>query len=421
MRCLAAMLVLGIAIASWVPAVHADGNGGSVCYVNGVARSCVQPAPPALNTGAGVRSKAYVIVRNESVLAVADTGTNRLVHYVPVPLGPRGLAMTPDGRKLYIGSDELSSVSVLDTATDRIVSEINVGPSPNCLAVSPDGRSILVSVSGADQMVIIDTGTDRITSRIPVPRPDVAAISPDGRTAYVASTPVVDPALVILDLVKRIPVGRVALAGFPGALSFEVDGQRLYFTVAGGDSVQVLDTQRNKVVATVAAGAPYGSVSAGTALGQLVLSRGRRALVILDPVRNIVRAAVDVGETPYGMAMSADHRTVYVTCEGLGDVLVVDLVDRRIRATIPIDNIGGAAREIAVQPGPSIVTSLGTGGPVTTGTWLAGGAGDAATSGATFAQLGGPSVCHYQDGTTLNPGGSPCGSSPWTPRGGIPF
>jgi hypothetical protein len=122
--------------------------------------------------------------------------------------------------------------------------------------------------------------------------------------------------------------------------------------VVGEDSVQVLDTRRNKVVATVAAGAPYGSASAGTALGQLVLSRGRRALVIVDPARNIVRVAVDVGMTPYGIAIGADNRTVYVTCEGSGDVLVVDLVDRRIRATIPIDNIGGAAREIAVQPSP---------------------------------------------------------------------
>jgi DNA-binding beta-propeller fold protein YncE len=45
-----------------------------------------------------------VILHDESALAVLDTGRNRVLAYLPVPLGPRGPALTPDGRKLYIGS-----------------------------------------------------------------------------------------------------------------------------------------------------------------------------------------------------------------------------------------------------------------------------------------------------------------------------
>ena len=32
-----------------------------------------------------------------------------------------------------------------------------------------------------------------------------------------------------------------------------------------------------------------------------------------------------------------------------------------------------------------------------------------------FAQLDGPTVCNYRDGTVLNVGGWPCGSPPWIP------
>jgi hypothetical protein len=44
-------IVMGICITTAVPAALAEGgnNGGSVCYVDGVARSCVQPAPVYLN------------------------------------------------------------------------------------------------------------------------------------------------------------------------------------------------------------------------------------------------------------------------------------------------------------------------------------------------------------------------------------
>jgi hypothetical protein len=51
MRYLAAMLALGIGIVSWVPAVHAEENGGDACYVSGAIQSCVQPASLTLNTG----------------------------------------------------------------------------------------------------------------------------------------------------------------------------------------------------------------------------------------------------------------------------------------------------------------------------------------------------------------------------------
>jgi len=302
----------------------------------------------ASTTGA---AKAYVALHDESALAVLDTGGNRVLGYVPVPLGPHGLAVTPDGRKVYVGSDQLSTVSVVDTATDRVTAQIEVGPSPYGLAVSGDGRQLLVSVWGANEVVIIDTATDRITGRVSVPRPDRSAISPDGRIAYVGSASPDGPALAIIDLTKPAKIGSVALSHIPSALSFSHDGTRLYFTVAGVDSVHVLDPVRNRVVGRVQAGAaPYGLVSIGSAHGELVVSQARNELEIVDPVRNILSGTVAVGELPYGIATSADERTAYVTNEGSSDVSVVDLVDRKVTATIPIDNVGGTPREIVVQP-----------------------------------------------------------------------
>jgi YVTN family beta-propeller protein len=72
-------------------------------------------------------------------------------------------------------------------------------------------------------------------------------------------------------------------------------------------------------------------------------------LEILDPLKNTVSGTVAVGRLPHGIAANADERTVYVTDEGSGDVSVIDLVDRKVTATITIDTIGGTPREIVVQ------------------------------------------------------------------------
>lgn len=317
--------------------------------MEGATTAQPKPVAPAVSTTAA--PKAYVALHDNSALAIFDTGTNRVLRTIPVPLGPQGLAVTPDGHKVYVSSDETSIVSVIDTAADRVVTQIDVGAASRGLAISPDGRMVLVSVWGADEVAIIDTATDRITGRVSVLRPDRIAISPDGGIAYVGSTSLGDPALAILDLTGPAKIDRVPLSHVPGALAFSVDGRRLYFTVDGMDTLQVLDRGRNKVVRTVAAGAaPHGLVSVAGRYGELVTSASRNELEILDASLAIVRGTVTVGRLPHGIATSANERTAYVTNNGSNDISVVDLADRRVTATISLGDAGYSPGEIVLQP-----------------------------------------------------------------------
>ncbi len=92
--------------------------------------------------------KAYVGVFNDNAIAVIDTGTNRVLTTIPIPVGPHGLAISPDGTRVYASSDGASTVSVISTITDRVVSSIEVGKAPHGMAISRDGRQVLVAVFG---------------------------------------------------------------------------------------------------------------------------------------------------------------------------------------------------------------------------------------------------------------------------------
>src|SRR5262249_46942621 len=80
--------------------------------------------------------KAYVGLFKDNAVAVVDTAGSRVLSTIPVPTGPHGLVLTPDGRKAYVSSDGASTVSVIDTATDRVLSSIEVGANPHGLAIS---------------------------------------------------------------------------------------------------------------------------------------------------------------------------------------------------------------------------------------------------------------------------------------------
>jgi YVTN family beta-propeller protein len=315
---------------------------------------------PAISQAASLEDsgarKAYVGLFKDNAIAVLDLGTNRLLGTIPVPPGPHGLVITPDGRKVYVSSEGASTVSVIDTATDRVVRSLEVGPAPHGLAISRDGHLLLVAGFGSNVVLLIDSVTDRIVGRVFVPQPHNSAISPDGGTAYVASQEQGNAGLIVLDLARRTKVGRVPLEQAPRALAFTADGRRLYFTVAGLDSVQILDPATNRLVSWIRVGAsPHHPLFTPDGQLGLVVTQGPGELKILDPETSTILETVRVGKAPHWIATGANGRFAYVTNEASNDVAVVDLASHSLLATIPV---GNAPRKIAVQPGPISIASV---------------------------------------------------------------
>jgi YVTN family beta-propeller protein len=294
-------------------------------------------------------AKAYVGLFRDDAVAVIDTASDRVVRTIPVPKGPHGLVVTPDGRKAYVSSDGDATVTVIDTAADRAIATVDVGPNPHGLAMSPDGTLVLVSAWGVNQALFIDTATDRIVGRVPVAQAHNGTISADRRVAWVGSQQQGATALVRIHVPAFQETARVPLDRTPRALDLSPDGRHLYFTVAGLAAVQVLDTATNQITGQVAVGAsPHQAPVTRDGRWALVPSQGPGELAILDTATGTVAGTVAVGKTPHWVAATSDGRTAYVTNEGSNDVSVVDLATRTVVATIPV---GNAPRKIAVQPG----------------------------------------------------------------------
>jgi len=330
----------------------------SVALAIGLAMMAWAGAIPSPTSAAmGSAPKAYVGLFNDNAVAVIDTGTNRVLSTIPIPAGPHGLVISPDGRRVYASSDGASTVSVISTVTDRVVSSIEVGKSPHGLAISRDGRQVLVAVFGTNQVVAIDTVRNQIVARIPVGNPHNIAMSPDGRTAYVAAQQPGSMALAILDLTTRRQVGTVPLEATPRALNFSPDGKALYFTLAGSPAVQVLDPKRNQIVDQIQVGeSPHHPYVTATGEYGLVVVQGPGQLAVINPASQKVIGTVAVGKFPHWVATTSDGDTAYVTNEGANTVSVVDVEKQKVLATIPV---GNAPRKIVVQSGPAVRAGAG--------------------------------------------------------------
>ena len=290
--------------------------------------------------------KAYIGNFKDNTVSVIDTDSGTVVATVPVSAGPHGMAITRDGRTVYVSGDGSSSVDVIDTATDKVVKTIEVGKTPNGIALTPDNRLLLVTVYGDNRLALIDTSTQSVASTIPVPKPHTVAISPDGKMAYVTVQEPGHFELAMVDLNARSVVRNVALEKTPRDGEFGYDGKLFYFTQAGVNSVQVLDPASGKIIGEIPTGVSphYVGYPRGSAFGMIVV-QGPGELLLFDPATNKPARSVAVGKQPHWATASSDGKKDYVTNEGSNDLTIVDLASGQTKTV----TVGTAPRKVVVQ------------------------------------------------------------------------
>ena len=112
---------------------------------------------------------AYVNNGGETV-SVIDTATNAVVATVVVPAGAGlGVAVAPNGGRVYVTGELSNTVSVIDTSSNTIVATISsfpVGIEPRGVAVTPDGKYAYVANCGSSNVSVIDTATNTVVATV---------------------------------------------------------------------------------------------------------------------------------------------------------------------------------------------------------------------------------------------------------------
>lgn len=133
-----------------------------------------------------------------NVLSVVDARKNELIRRIAVGPDANAVAITPDGKKVYVTDARADAVSVIDTHRNVVAKTIaaGFGDRPVDIAVSADGRFAYVSNASRNDVSVINTANDTVVRTIQSAGiPDSIAIlrrcspgivsSPDGSIAFV--------------------------------------------------------------------------------------------------------------------------------------------------------------------------------------------------------------------------------------------
>jgi YVTN family beta-propeller protein len=265
---------------------------------------------------------------------VIDTATHPPSVVATIPVGSFGVAVTPDGKHVYVASplfgNVAGSVFVIDTATNTVVATVPVAG--NGIAITPDGTHAYVTDMFTNNVSVIDTASNTVVGT-PITvgiAPFGVAITPDGKHAYVANkgsgnVSVIDTATNTVLTGTGFPI---AVGSGPVAVAITPDGKQTYVPNFGSNTVSVIDTATNKVTTTITVGMNPGGVAV-TPDGKhaYVANDGSGNVSVIDTATNTVLTGtgfpIPVGGSPIALAVTPDGKHAYVA-SNTGTVSVID-------------------------------------------------------------------------------------------------
>ena len=348
---LGSMLAIGVSAMAWTGEALAW-TGQPLAYVTNSA--VTNPASPS------------------GTVSVIDTGDNTVVDTVQVGFSPRGVAVAPDGKHVYVANYGQflndGSVSVIETLneTDTVVATIPVGGGASGVAVTPDGTHVYVTNALSDTVSVIDTTTNTVVQTIPVgSAPLYIAVTPDGKTVYVSN---VDPytSVSVIDTATNTVVKTVGVP-YSSSIAVAPDGTHVYVASnvvgpeTGGVTVfdKVLDNlliiPLKNVIPTWIAVAPDGK-RLYVASVPFLSGGSSSSVLVIDTATNAVTAVITVGPYAQSIAVTPDGTRAYVTLGISGAVSVIETATNTVVATLA--GFNGPDTVATVPPPPQSVPFL---------------------------------------------------------------
>jgi len=185
--------------------------------------------------------RLYVAGDLDDLLYLVDPASRTTIGTVPVGHLPYGVALNAAGTRAFVSNWGERTVSVIDTASRRVVRTVTVGTHPCSIVASPTRNEIYVANGDSDSVTVLNATTGAVLRTIdlrPYPHapigasPDGMTVSRDGSTLYVTNGGDDDVAIVRLasgSTPDRI-LGLIPTAWYPSGVAVDASNSTLFAT-----------------------------------------------------------------------------------------------------------------------------------------------------------------------------------------------
>ncbi|MBI1355945.1 MAG: hypothetical protein GC160_16515 [Acidobacteria bacterium] len=275
--------------------------------------------------------RIYVSDESLQTLDVVDPKTLEVFKRIPLSGNPNNLAVANDGSKVYVGIREApGAVDVIDAVSLTKVKSISVeGPVHNVYVV-PDGTHVFAGSIEGKTINVIDVARDELSWTIPMGagvRPMTFIKGGDGSTRQVLVELSDLHGFAVVDFGTRQELTRVEIPEIPGR-------EKVTEGLQGSPSHGLALSPDQKVLWV--ASKLYGAVAAFAAPAPCRADREppKGKSCVWEMIK-----LVDVGSHPDWLSLTPDGKSLYVALAGDNETAVVDTESMEVAARIPVGNV----------------------------------------------------------------------------------
>jgi YVTN family beta-propeller protein len=299
--------------------------------------------------------RIYVANSDDNKITVIDPATNQVSGEIAVSANPHGIVPSPDGTRFYVSSESKDVLDVVDRKTGAVIRRVPIGLRPNNVAITPDGKRVYVCIRGESWVDIVDTGSLERVKRVPVGKgPHNVYRTPDGQHMIATSTD--EKKLTVINIQSQevefeIPAGGVPR---PVVIDGNPDGSihRLFVQLSNLHGFAVIDWASRKEVERVLL--PDGPAGARPLIPEtfshgMAISPDHKTLWVNSLLDNSVSVfslpglkrltTIPVGRGPDWMTFTPDGARLYVSNAGDNTVSSIDAVKRKELVKIPVGKV----------------------------------------------------------------------------------
>ena len=113
-----------------------------------------------LTQNAFAQPRVYVTNEKSDNVSVVDAATDKVLTTISVGKRPRGVVVSPNGKRVYTANGNSNDVSIIDTETYQVIATIPAGIDPEGMAISADGQRLYVVNENEGMLTVMDTATN---------------------------------------------------------------------------------------------------------------------------------------------------------------------------------------------------------------------------------------------------------------------
>lgn len=269
---------------------------------------------------------AWISNQGSNSLSVIDTATDTLSGG-PITLPPLPHAVAVSATRVYVTHGN-GILSIIDKATRMVSTKSFPSNTLAGVAVGPDGSRVYASGYGTDQLFVIDTTTNNAVATLPISDPIGIAVKPDGSRAYIAYDDGFTARIAVLDTTSNTLLPPIGLAGREATgIAVSPDGTRLYVTLGATDRVAIVHLDTNAVSYLDTGGEPRGIVVNHAGTRAYFTKYTTNQVGVIDTATGaVIDHFFPGGSGPWGIDVSADDSRVYVANHDSSNVGIHNVV-----------------------------------------------------------------------------------------------